>query len=90
MAQLVNIGFGNLINADRLLTILNPEAAPVKRIVQKAKSDARLIDATQGRRCAGVLIMDSGDVVLSYLRPERLAARFSPEYADILCEEDEK
>ena len=63
--KLVNIGFGNLIAANRLIAIVSPESAPIKRIVQEARDDNQLIDATYGRRTRAVIIMDSGHVILS-------------------------
>jgi len=73
--QLLNIGFGNLLNAARVLAILSPESQPVRRITQEAKAGAMLIDATHGRKTRTVLLLDSGHVVLSYLQGETIAAR---------------
>ena len=72
---LLNIGFGNMVAADRLLAIVSPDSAPIKRIVQDAKDEGRLIDATYGRRTRAVLIMDSDHVVLSAIQPETVAGR---------------
>ncbi len=72
---LVNIGFGNVISASRLIAIVSPESAPIKRLVSEAREEARLIDATYGRRTRAVLIMDSGHVVLSAVQPETVAGR---------------
>lgn len=77
--KLVNIGFGNLINSDRVISIVSPESAPVKRIVQKSKDSGTLIDATHGRKTKSVIITDSDNVVLSYLELERIAERFEKE-----------
>lgn len=77
--NLVNIGFGNLINGDRVVSILSPESAPVKRIVQESKSAGTLIDATHGRKTMSVLITDSDNVVLSYLDLRQIAAKFGME-----------
>ena len=74
--KLVNIGFGNLISADRIVAIVSPESAPIKRIIQDAKDRGSLIDATYGRRTRAVLIMDSDHVVLSAVQPETVANRF--------------
>ena len=68
--KLINIGFGNLVSASRLIAIVSPESAPIKRIVQD-----ELIDATYGRRTRAVIIMDSGHVILSALQPETVSAR---------------
>ena len=73
--QLVNIGFGNIVSANRIVAIVSPESAPIKRMVQEAKDDKTAIDATCGRRTRAVLIMDSGNIVLSALQPETLASR---------------
>ncbi|MDR1192822.1 MAG: DUF370 domain-containing protein [Peptococcaceae bacterium] len=73
--KLTNIGYGNMISAGRLLAIVNPESAPIKRLTQEAREAGRLIDGTVGRRTRAVLIMDSGHVVLSALQPETLAGR---------------
>ena len=74
--NLVNIGFGNLINADRVISIVSPESAPVKRIVQKGKENGTLIDATQGRKTKSVIITDSDNVVLSYMDLKQISQRF--------------
>jgi hypothetical protein len=75
--DLVNIGFGNLVNADRVISIVSPESAPVKRIVQKSKEAGTLIDATHGRKTNSVIITDSDNVVLSYMELEQIASRFN-------------
>lgn len=75
--KLINIGFGNMINAGRLVTIVSPESAPIKRIIQDAKEKGGLIDATYGRRTRAVIIMDSGHVILSAVQPETVAGRLS-------------
>lgn len=77
--NLVNIGFGNLINADRVISIVSPESAPVKRIVQKGKKNGTLIDATQGRKTKSVIITDSDNVVLSYMDLKQISQRFGGE-----------
>ena len=73
--RLVNIGFGNIVSADRLISIVSPESAPIKRIVQEARESGRLIDATCGRRTRAVVIMDSDHVILSAIQPETIANR---------------
>ncbi|MBR3249368.1 MAG: DUF370 domain-containing protein [Clostridia bacterium] len=73
--QLVNIGFGNVVNSDRVISIVSSESAPIKRMIQEAKDAKTAIDATYGRRTRAVLIMDSGHVVLSAVQPETIAAR---------------
>ena len=74
---LVNIGFGNMISAQRLVSVIGPDSAPVKRMIQEAREAGELIDATYGRRTRAVLIMDSGHIVLSALQPETVSARIS-------------
>lgn len=74
--QLVNIGFGNIVSANRIIAIVSPESAPIKRIVQEAKDSKMAVDATYGRRTRAVLIMDSGHVILSAVQPETVAGRF--------------
>ena len=73
--KLINIGFGNMVSATRLIAIISPESAPVKRLVQDAREGGRLIDATYGRRTRAVIVMDSGHVVLSPVQPETVANR---------------
>ena len=73
--QLINIGFGNMVSSSRLVAIVSPESAPIKRIVQDARENGSLIDATYGRRTRAVIVMDSGHVVLSAIQPETVAAR---------------
>ena len=86
--QLINIGFGNLVSAQRLIAIVSPDSAPVKRLVQESRDRGMLIDATYGRKTASVLIMDSDHVVLSALAAERLAPRLGLSVEE-LTEEDE-
>lgn len=85
--QFINIGFGNLISAQRLIAVVSPDSAPVKRLVQESRDRGMLIDATYGRKTASVLIMDSGHVVLSALAAERLAPRLGMTVADMTEEE---
>ena len=70
--KLINIGFGNMVSADRLLSVISPDSAPVKRLVVKAREDGRTVDATQGRKTKAVLIMENDRVVLSALLPETI------------------
>ncbi len=85
--QFINIGFGNLISAQRLIAVVSPDSAPVKRLVQESRDRGMLIDATYGRKTASVLIMDSDHVVLSALAAERLAPRLGMTVADLTEEE---
>ena len=73
--QLINIGFGNIVNSSKIVTIVSPESAPIKRIIQDAKDNKMAVDATYGRRTRAVLIMDSGHIILSAVQPETVAAR---------------
>mgnify|MGYP002517092885 FL=1 len=75
--QLINIGFGNMVSSARLIAIVSPESAPIKRIVQDAREQGRLIDATYGRRARAVIVMDSDHVILSAVQPETVAARLN-------------
>lgn len=75
--KLINIGFGNMVSADKVVAVVSPDSAPIKRIVQEAKEKGILIDATFGRRTKAVLIMDSDNVVLSAILPETVAGRFN-------------
>ena len=78
--RLINIGFGNSVNADRIVAVVSPEAAPVKRIVQTAKDSGAAIDATCGRKTRSVIICDSGHVVLCALLPDTLAEKTEERY----------
>lgn len=80
--NLVNIGFGNLINADRVISIISPESAPAKRLVQQSKEDGTLIDATHGRKTMSVIVTDSDNVVLSYMDLKQIGAKFGVEVED--------
>lgn len=73
--KLINIGFGNMVSSDRVLTIISPESAPIKRIIQEAKERSMLVDATYGRRTRSVIIMDTDHVILSAIQPEIIANR---------------
>ena len=73
--KLINIGFGNMVAAHRIVTIIGPESAPIKRIIQEGKDKGMVIDATYGRWTRAVLVMDSGHIVLSAIQPETIANR---------------
>ncbi len=87
--KLINIGFGNMINAQRLVAIVSPDSAPIKRIIQECKERGTLIDATQGRRTRAVIIMDSDHVILTYLQCETVANRLNSDEDEIGVEECE-
>ena len=84
--KLINIGFGNMISASRLVAIVSPESAPIKRIIQDAKEKGTLIDATHGRRTRAVIVTDSDLIILTYLQSETVAARLND--TDTSAEED--
>ena len=86
--KLINIGYGNMVSANRIITIVSPESAPIKRIIQEARDRGVLIDATYGRRTRAVIIMDSGHVVLSSIQPETVANRFV-QTADVPDDEEQ-
>lgn len=87
--KLINIGFGNMVSFGRVLAIVSPESAPVKRIVQEARDRSMLIDATYGRRTKAVIIMDTDHVVLSAVLPETIAGRAAGKPDTFNAEEDE-
>lgn len=79
MNNLINIGFGNIVNISKIIAVVSPDSAPIKRLVQSAKECGNAIDATQGRKTKAVLIMEDNKVVLSALLPETIAARAQAE-----------
>ncbi len=85
--KLINIGFGNMVSANRLVAIVSPESAPIKRIIQDAKERGTLIDATYGRRTRAVIVTDSDHVILSAVQPETVANRLN-DHDDDLTEEE--
>ncbi len=85
--KLVNIGFGNMVSAERMVAIVSPESAPIKRIISDAKEKGCLIDATHGRRTRAVIITDSDHIILTYLQAETLSNRIAEEEE---YEEDEE
>lgn len=86
--KLINIGFGNMVSANRLIAIVSPESAPIKRMVQEARDRGVLVDATYGRRTRAVLITDSDYIILSALQPETVAGRLGGR-EEIAGEEEE-
>ncbi len=87
--KLINVGFGNMVSAGRLISIVGPDSAPIKRMIQEAREAGNLIDATYGRRTRAVLIMDSDHIILSALQPETVAARLSGKDTDSREEDEE-
>ena len=86
--KLLNIGFGNMVSAERLIAVVSPDSAPIKRLIQESRERGMLIDATYGRKTASVLIMDSDHVVLSALSTEKLAPRLGMTPEEIREEEE--
>lgn len=80
--QLINIGFGNLVSSERIVSIVSPESAPIKRIIQEAKDKGTAIDATYGRKTRAVIFMDSGHIVLSGVQTETIASRVDNKYVN--------
>ncbi|MDR0964591.1 MAG: DUF370 domain-containing protein [Clostridium sp.] len=75
MAQLLHIGFGNIVNTEKIIAVVNPDSAPIKRMISKAREDGLIIDATQGRKTKAVMVMENNQMVLSALLPETIAGR---------------
>ena len=86
--QLVNIGFGNIVSADKIVAIVSPESAPIKRMVQEAKDAKTAVDATYGRRTRAVLIMNSGHIILSAVQPETVASRIDKDISQQTSSEE--
>lgn len=86
--KLINIGFGNMVSVERIVAIVSPESAPIKRLVQEAKESGSLIDATHGRRTRAVIITDSELVILTYLYPETVANRVEDDEELVETEEE--
>lgn len=86
----MNIGYGNVVNMDKIVAVISPEAAPIKRMVQNAKDEGRAVDATCGRRTRAVIVTESNHLILSALMPETIANRYQEvENWDLKGEEDE-
>ena len=83
----MNIGFGNIVNADKIIAMITPDSAPAKRMIQKAKEESRLIDATQGRRTRAVIFTENDRVILSALLPDTLSGRMKK--TDVMGTEEE-
>lgn len=80
--KLINVGFGNIVSANRIVAIVSPESAPIKRIIQEARDRGMLIDATYGRRTRAVIVTDSDHIILSAVQPETVAHRLSDKGTD--------
>ena len=83
MSKLINVGFGNAVNSEKIVAVVSPEAAPIKRMVQKAKEENHLVDATVGRRTKAVIFTGEGLVILSALQPETNSRRFNAHGASL-------
>ena len=83
MYGLINVGFGNVIIGDRVIAIVTPESAPLKRLKEVAKDEGKLIDATYGRKTRAIVITDSNHIILSAIQPETIASRFMQTFSDI-------
>ena len=77
MARLINVGFGNVVNSDKIVAVVSPDAAPIKRLVQNVKGTSSLVDATQGRKTKAVIVTSEDVLILSALVPETIAKRFA-------------
>ena len=86
--KLINIGFGSMVAANRLLAIVEPDSAPIKRVIQEARDRGMLIDASYGRKTKAVILMDTDHVILSALTPETISARWMDK--DVKAEEEEE
>lgn len=76
--KLINIGFGNIVSADRIISVISPESAPIKRLIQESRDKGLLIDATYGRKTRAVIVMDSEHIILTAIQPETIANRLGP------------
>ena len=83
MSKLINVGFGNAVNSEKIVAVVSPEAAPIKRMVQKAKEENHLVDARVGRRTKAVIFTGEGLVILSALQPETISRRFNAHGASL-------
>lgn len=86
LIRLINVGYGNMVNAGKVIAVINADSSPVRRMIQAAREQGLIIDATQGRKTQGVLVMENGSIVLSALLPETLTSRFHEGEGDkIIC-----
>ena len=89
MSKLMNVGFGNLVNTDKIVGIVSSDSAPAKRMISRGKEQETLIDATQGRRTESVIFTENNKIILSALQPETLAGRFNGNAAEVLYDKKE-
>lgn len=90
MSQFIHVGFGNIVNTDKIIAVVSPESAPVRRLVQRAKEEGTAVDATQGRRTKSVLVMENSRIILSALLPETIAQRAQTDQTAAAAERDEE
>lgn len=88
MSKFINIGFGNVVNTDHVIAIVSPDSAPAKRMVQNAREQGHVVDATQGRKTKGILVTEQETLILSALLPETLAARAASSVKDSFTKDD--
>ena len=88
--KLINIGFGNIVTADKVVAMVSPESAPIKRIIQESRDKGMLIDATYGRRTRSVIVTDSEHVILSAIQTETLANRLGDKDVSLVQEDDDE
>lgn len=88
--KLINVGFGNMISANRAVAVVSPDSAPIKRLIREAEDRGMLVNATYGRRTRSVVVMDSQHVILSAILPEKLATRLDGEYENITDDIEEE
>ena len=89
MSKLMNVGFGNLVNTDKIVGIVSSDSAPAKRMISRGKEQETLIDATQGRRTKSVIFTENNKIILSALQPDTLAGRFNGNAAEVLYDKKE-
>lgn len=82
MAKLINIGYGNVVNSDKIVSVISPDSAPIRRLVQNSKDKGWAVDATQGRKTKSIIITDSNYIILSALMPDTIAGRFASNDSD--------
>ena len=88
--KLINVGFGNMINADRAVAVVSPDSAPIKRLIHEAEDRGMLVNATYGRRTRSVVVMNSNHIILSAILPEKLATRLDGDYVSTDIDDDEE
>ncbi len=88
--KLINVGFGNIVSANRIIAIVSPDSAPIKRIIQEARDRGMLVDATYGRRTRAVIVTDSDHIILSAVQPETVAHRLGEKVNDAVAFSDDR